>query len=169
LRRRYIVSRLDPQFVRNPEVMQLRALTYDELTAHGVSAEFARILIDPESYDPSLSIFVGKTDWDYFVPSGASNIVPLWDENADAIVRWNRDGRTEFVKLYHDDPEWRLIAVSEQGAMCELWRGWIEFKDSDEECRRFAEAIGFRRWEEALKLHDTDYDEFAAWAIQLEG
>jgi hypothetical protein len=44
---------------------------------------------------------------------------------------------------------------------------WIEFQDSDEECQRFADAIGFRHWEEGLELLDTDYDGFKDWMLEL--
>jgi hypothetical protein len=149
--------------------MRLLALTYEELVAHGVNAAFARVLTEPKRYHPDLTIMVGKTNWDYFVPSNASEVVPLWDQNADSYVRWKRNGRTEFVRLYHDDPEWRLVAVSEQGVMCELWQSWVEFQDDEnDECRRFAEAIGFRHWEEALRLMESDDEQYEEWILRLE-
>lgn len=147
--------------------MRLKALTLQELISHGVNARFARILTAPEQYHPDLSILVGKTDWDYWIPSGVSDIVPLWDSNADSFVRWSRNGVTEYVWLFHDDPNWVLIAKSEQGVMARLWQYWAEFQESDDECRRFADAIGFRYCEEALGLLDTDYDAFEKWRFEL--
>ncbi|MEZ6138729.1 MAG: hypothetical protein R3C53_27910 [Pirellulaceae bacterium] len=77
--------------------MRLESLPYDQLVANGVNPSFARILSDPDSYHPDLSIYVGKTNWDYYIPDGVTNIVPLWDSNADSYVRWTRDGNTEYV------------------------------------------------------------------------
>lgn len=148
-------------------VMRLNALSYDELTKNGVDPRFAGILVDPSSYHSDLAILVGKTNWDYAVPPGVTNVVPLWDTNGDSFVRWARDGKVEYVWLFHDDPNWELIAESEQGIKAKLWQEWIEFQDSDEECQRFADAIGFRHWEEGLELLDTDYDGFKDWMLEL--
>jgi hypothetical protein len=147
--------------------MRLHSLTFDELTAHDVSRRFAGILSDPGSYHPKLNIIVGKTDWDYFIPENVTEVVPLWDENADSFVRWNRGGITEYVWLFHDDPNWTLIAKSEQGIMAKLWQNWIEFQDSEEECHRFANAIGFRYCDQGLTLLDTDYEAFTKWMAEL--
>ena len=95
--------------------MRLHSLTFDELIANGISPKFARILTDPKSYHSDLDIILGKTDWDYYVPADVTKVFPLWDTNADSVVRWNRNGMTEYVRLYHDDPEWRFLASSEQG------------------------------------------------------
>jgi hypothetical protein len=147
--------------------MRLYSVTFNDLLSRGVSPTFARVLSNPCSYHSDLSILVGKTNWDYFIPEGVTDVLPLWDSNADSFVRWKRNGFTEYVLLFHDDPNWSLIANSEQGIMAKLWQDWIEFQDSDTECRRFAEAIGFRHWEEALSLLDSDYDAFQEWLVQL--
>lgn len=147
--------------------MRLRSLTFDELIARGVSRQFAGVLCDPDRYHPELNILVGKTNWDYIIPEGVTEIVPLWDANAESFVRWNRNNVTEFVWLFHDDSTWILIARSEQGIMAKLWQEWIEFQDSDVECRRFAEAIGFRFWETGQSLLDADYDAFTQWVVDL--
>lgn len=147
--------------------MRLRSLSLEELISHGVSAPFAKILTEPESYHPELSILVGETDWEYYVPPDATCVVPLWDANANSFVRWTRAGEIEYVWLFHDDPQWVLIAISEQGIMSKLWQNWIEFIDSDDECERFAEAIGFRHWEQALDLLNEDYASFERWQLAL--
>jgi hypothetical protein len=147
--------------------MRLRSLTFDELVQHGVDRRFARILSDPEGYHADLNIIVGKTNWDYFIPDGVTDVVPLWDVNANSFVRWNRNGKTEYVWLFHDDPNWTPIARSEQGIMATLWKDWIEFQDSDSEPRRFADAIGFRHCDEALALLDSDCDAFTRWVAEL--
>ncbi len=149
--------------------MRLVSLGYDELVSHDVSKNFAHILSDPGAYHPDLPILVGRTNWDYYIPEGVTNIVPLWDSNADSYVRWERDGVIEYVWLFHDDPNWILIAKSEQGVMAALWSSWSEFQESDDECRRFADAIGFKYAEEALEIWDRDYDELQDWKMNLSG
>lgn len=103
--------------------MHLQQPTSEQFIERGVDARLARILTDPESYHRSLSIMVRAVyrGWDYYIPAGVTEIVPLWDENADCRVRWVRNGQTEHVWLYHDDPHWELIAKSEQGIMAQLW------------------------------------------------
>ena len=147
--------------------MRLQSLPCDELVARGVSPSFARILTDPDSYHPDLSILVGKTDWDYFIPDRVTDVVPLWDSNADSFVRWNRNGTTEYVWLFHDDPTWILIARSEQGIMAKLWQDWAEFQETDEECHRFADAIGFRYCDEGLAIWEENGDTIKTWMLGL--
>lgn len=149
------------------KTMRLESLPFDELVASGVSPSFARILSDPERYHADLSIHVRKTNWDYYIPTGVTNIVPLWDSNADSFVRWSRDGNIEFVWLFHDDPNWILLARSEQGIMAKLWQEWAEFQDSDAECQRFADAIGFRHCNEGLKIIEKDSDAINRWRLTL--
>ena len=148
--------------------MRVRSLPYEELVARGVSPSFARVLSDPESYHPDLSIHVGRTDWDYSIPESVTDVVPLWDSNADSFVRWDRDGNREYVWLFHDDPNWVLIARSEQGIMHKLWQDWAEFQESDDECRRFANTIGFRYCDDAFEIWDEDSARIAEWRLALE-
>ncbi len=147
--------------------MQLRSLSFEELVGHGVRPSFARVLSDPESYDSDQRIHIGRTNWDYYVPDNVSEIVPLWDRNADSIVRWTRCNTTEYVWLFHDDPAWDLLAYSEQGIMHVLWQEWAEFQESDDECRRFAEYIGFRHCEEALAIWNEDSETIDWWRLTL--
>ncbi len=148
--------------------MRLQTLTFDELVGRGVNRNFARILVTPESYHTDLDILVGRMDWDYVVPDDVTDVVPLWDTNADAFVRWKRKGVTEYVWLIHDDPDWILVAKSEQGIMAKLWQNWIEFQDSDDDdARRFAEAIGFHHHVDGLRILATDYDAFPTWIVDL--
>ena len=148
--------------------MRLHSLSFDQLVARGVSSSFARILSDPDSYHPDLSIHVGQTHWDYFIPDGVTDIVPLWDSNADSFVRWNREGNVEYVWLFHDDPNWVLIAHSEQGIMAKLWQEWAEFQESDDECHRFADAIGFRYCNEGLEIVEKDSAAIETWRLALK-
>lgn len=148
--------------------MYLRSLTFEELVARGVDPTFAGVLANPGGYGPDLTIVVGETDWDYFVPDGVSDVFPLWDSNANSYVRWVRFGRIEYVWLFHDDPNWVLIALSEQGIKAKLWYSWCEFQESDEECRRFAEAIGFHHWEKALEVRAESLDALEQWTKELQ-
>lgn len=147
--------------------MHLKSLGYEELIERGVSEGFARILSDPVDYAPDLRFHVSKTDCDYYIPEDAIDVVPLWDQNADTYARWTRNGVIEYVLLFHDDPEWSLIATSEQGIMAELWNSWAEHQEDDEENFRFANAIGFKHCEKALKIWGDDYDKFQQWKLNL--
>lgn len=147
--------------------MRLRSLTFEELVANDVTPTFARILSDPDAYHRDLSIHIGTTNWDYLVPDGVTDVVPLWDSNSDSYVRWNRNGETEYVWLFHDDPNWVLIARSEQGVMARLMMDWAEFQETDEECQRFADAIGFRYCSDALLMMEQDSDAIKHWRLSL--
>lgn len=145
--------------------MYLTSLSYQELVDKGVSKPFARIISDPESYHEYLGFYVGKTAWDYFIPEGVTDVVPLWDCNADSYVRWERDGAVEYVLLFHDDPEWALIARSEQGIIAHLWQSWVGSCEEEEEFRKFAEALGFLHYKEAMQIWDKDFDAFDEWKL----
>jgi hypothetical protein len=106
--------------------------------------------------------------WDYNVPADATDVIGLWDENADAYARWTRVGQQEFVHLYHDAPEHTVVAWSEQGFLADLARRYFEFLDwHDEAAARqryvaFTEYIGFRHAAEletymAEDSHTTDF------------
>ena len=132
--------------------MRLPSLGYDALIARGVSSPVARFITAERHPIREFDIFVRPVyeGWDYNVPEDAADVVGLWDENADAFARWTRGGQQEFVHLYHDDPEYTLIAWTEQGLLAELARRYFEFLDWHAEAtdrRRylaFCEYIGFR-------------------------
>ena len=147
---------------------RLQSLNYGKLIAAGITASFASILTDPARYDRRLDILVGPIDWEYGIPTDAHTIVPLWGHNEDATIRWTRGDAQEFVRVYHDHPDWRFLARSEQGVMCNLWRDWVEFSEaSDDEAERFAMAIGFVHYAEALKLLESSHGQFPQWEQQL--
>ena len=139
-----------------------------ELVARGVDRPFARVLTAPGEYHRNLETIIAPTDWEYRVPTDAKDIVPLWAFNSDTHVRWTRSGAHEYVHLNHDDPEWWLIAVSEQGVKAELWRQWCEFQDDESETRRFSEAIGFEHWRAASEIRERSYDVLAPWIMHLQ-
>lgn len=147
--------------------MRIESFTLEELRSHGIDKAFSEILSNPKEYHPDLDITIGKVNWDYYIPEGVEEVIPVWDTNADAYVRWKREGKMEYVFLSHDDPEWKLAATSEQGIMSVLWNQWCEFQEEDEELERFAQAIGFKYWKKAFELWERDYDEFKAWQKQL--
>jgi hypothetical protein len=147
--------------------MHLISLSFDELVNEGVCSKFARILSNPVAYDNDLDSLIGRTNWDYFIPEDARNVIPLWDSNADTFARWERAGKIEYVWLFHDDPNWVLMATSEQGIKAQLWSKWCEFHEDPKECYLFAEAINFSYCDEALKVWERDYDEFQQWKLAL--
>ncbi len=51
--------------------------------------------------------------------------------------------------------------------MSKLWQEWAEFQESDEECNRFADAIGFRYAESELKILEKDSDTINGWRLAL--
>lgn len=143
--------------------MHLKSLDYEELIEKGVSERFARVISNPSSYHEDLNLYIGKTDWDYFIPENVTDIVPLWDSNANSFVRWNRSGKIEYVWLFHDDPEWSLIANSEQGIIAKLWETWVGSFEDEEEFKKFADALGFIRYKEAMEVWDAGLEEFDQW------
>ena len=149
--------------------MRLESLTYDAFVARGVSPAVARFITAANHPIPHFDIFVRPVyeGWDYNVPPTATDVVGLWDENADATVRWDRDGQREFVKLYHDDPAITVVAWTEQGLLADLARRYsesLDWHDEESDRRRFAEFvryIGFRHGHDldaylAVESHDAD-------------
>jgi hypothetical protein len=109
--------------------VRLIPLDYESLIQWGISAPGARFITAKKHPIPEFDIFVRPVyeGWDYYVPPNASNVIGLWDSNADAYARWLRGGYQEFVRLYHDDPEHTVVAWTEQGLLAELTRQYFEF------------------------------------------
>lgn len=132
--------------------MRLPPLGYDALIARGVSPPVARFVTAERHPIREFDIFVRPVyeGWDYNVPTDATDVIGLWDENADVFARWARDGRQEFVQLRHDDPDHTVVAWTEQGLLAELARQYFEFLDWHDvvaDRRRylaFADYTGFR-------------------------
>ena len=133
----------------------------------GFTDHDAVIRFDGLDHRPQTGFSASEATRSLGLAADATDIVPLWDSNADSFVRWTRAGTIEYVWLFHDDPKWILIARSEQGVMAELWQQWAEFQESDEECLRFADAIGFRYAEEGLKIIENDSDTINRWRLEL--
>ena len=49
-----------------------------------------------------------------------------------------------------------------------LWQDWAEFQETDEECQRFADAIGFRYCDEGLAIWNKDSDTIRNWMLGLK-
>jgi hypothetical protein len=139
--------------------VRLVTLDYESLLQHGVSTPVARFVTATEHPIRDFDIFVRPVyeGWDYYVPPNAGRVIGLWDENADAYARWERSGQQEFVKLYHDDPEYTVVAWTEQGLLADLARKYFEFLNWHDEATdsvrydRFAGYIGFRHSAELFK------------------
>ena len=148
--------------------MHLESLNYDVLVSKGINRKFAEILSNPKEFHEDLTIHVSEISWDYFIPDNVTDVVPLWGQNANCYVRWLRNGKEEYVLLFHDDPEWSLVATSEQGIMAVLWSSWAEFQENDSDICIFANALGFKYCFEALQEWETDYDQFQEWMLNLK-
>jgi hypothetical protein len=154
-------------------------LDYEELVRRGVSRPVARFTTAKQHPIENFDIFVRPVSetWDYNVPPDAREVVGLWDQNADAYARWVRNGATEFVLLHHDDPDYTLVAGTEQGLLAELARQYFEFLDWHDEAeagRRFTaftEYIGFRHGAalEQYLVADSDTADFHAEFRSLFG
>jgi hypothetical protein len=156
--------------------MRLPRLDYGAFVGRGVSPPVARFLSAAKHPIPSLDILVRPLSaWDYFIPPGVQDVVGLWDDNADAFVRWKRGGEIEYVLLAHDDPEPVLVAHTEQGLLADLTRRYHEMLDwSDEEAaeelvRQCAEYIGFRHVEPLLDYLAESGDETGDFAEEFRG
>jgi hypothetical protein len=147
--------------------MIIKSLPKDELIKHGVDSSFADVLSNPNEYDEYLHITIGKSDWDYVIPIGVSSVIPLWDVNADSFVRWERNGIIEFVWLFHDSPNYSLIAYSEQGIIAKLYQSLTEYMEEDE-CRKIGSAMGFKYIDEAESILENEWDSYASWMLNLE-
>lgn len=146
--------------------MRLVPLDYGTLVRQGVSGPVARFITTKQHPIRNFDIFARPVSeiWDYNVPPDARDVIGLWDQNADAYVRWIRNGVIEFVVLHHDDPDYTLVAWTEQGLLAELTRQDFEFLDwhDETECRRwfaaFSEYIGFRHATALERYMATDSD-----------
>jgi hypothetical protein len=143
--------------------MRLESLTFEELIREGVSEPVARFVTTEVHLIKNFDIFAAPINpgWDYAIPSGVDNVVGLWDRNADAYCRWIRHGRREFVLLYHDDPNYEVVAYSEQGLLAQLVRSyheslnWSDESACEELVRGFADYVGFRYVNELLMYLET--------------
>ncbi len=163
--------------------MYLKRLTYQEFVESGISPPVARFLTSSEHPIADFDILVRPVhcNWEYDVPADASNVIGLWDENSDPVVRWQRNGVIEFVWLFHDDPGIDVVATSEQGLLADLFLKYHEMEcdparpqdQLDKLMRDFGIYTGFRGTERLLDLlnnyaGDEEFDrEYAALIASL--
>jgi hypothetical protein len=69
---------------------------------------------------------------------------------------WVCDGRTEFVRLYHDDPQPQVLARNEQGLLADLFRALLESAEPMENLRKLADLAGFRHMDELDQWHQKN-------------
>ncbi|MGF1733661.1 hypothetical protein [Photobacterium kasasachensis] len=147
--------------------MHIKTSSYETLVEKGVSTKLARAIFYPEELHEDLWSVIGLCDSYCNVPDDVSEVTPLFDRNSDPIVRWIRNGEIEYVWLFHDDPNWSLVARHEQGVLAYLYRLLTEFLP-DEECASFAMKIGFEHYELANNVLDYDCDSYENWASKLQ-
>jgi hypothetical protein len=153
--------------------MRLKSYSYADYLAAKVSPSIARFITATSHPIPNFDIFAEPVDWDYFIPEGATAVVPLWSSGEDGYCRWVRHGREEYVCLSHESPEWWLIAYSEQGILAELYRQYFELWQWDDEgedqkkCDAFSAYIGLAHQQEADRLLKCSYDDFKSWIKTL--
>src|SRR5690242_19774285 len=162
--------------------MRLARLNEKQLIRRGVAAPVARLVTAATHPVEHVTIFVQPVNprWDFYIPSDADDVLGLWDDNADAYARWRRGGVTEYVLLYHDEPDHRLVARTEQGLLAELVRryhdmlDWHDERASDRKVRAFADYVGFRHTDRLLDYLASDsgagdfYEEFRSLFGNLE-
>src|SRR5262249_49911853 len=122
-----------------------------ELLDLGLSPKFVEfVFLDPKPEGFRYRCESRHSGWACFVPKDVSGVYPLWTSNADVTALWMRRGRLEFVTLYHDDPEPRFLARTEQGLLVQLFLGLLESEDwhnpaqSLSRLQRMADVTGFR-------------------------
>src|SRR5437016_1848910 len=93
-----------------------------ELLDLGLSSKFVDfVFLDPKPRQFRYLCESRHSGWACFVPNDVSSVYPLWSCNADVTALWMRRGRLEFVELYHDDPEPRFLARTEQGVLAQVF------------------------------------------------
>lgn len=111
--------------------------------------------------------------WLCSIPTDVTAVYPLWSCNGDLTVLWVRNGNREFVRTYHDDPESRFLAFTEQGLLARLfhrvmesqdWNTPSEVADSEQVLMAAAKRLGFTYMQEFLDLYmqsDKDPDGYS--------
>jgi hypothetical protein len=138
----------------------------------GLSPKFADfVFLEPKPYRLRYRCESRHSGWVCFVPDDVEIVYPLWTCNADVTALWVRQGRQEFVNLYHDDPETLLLANTEQGLLLHLFLALLESEDWNNPAQalgrleQLAEIAGFRclkelhEWHQQLGPGCTDFEE----------
>ena len=145
------------------EVVYRPDFSPQEILDLGLSPKFVEFaLLDPKPDGFEFWCDSRHAGWACFVPEDVSRVYPLWSCNADVTALWMRCGRLEFVKLYHDDPEWRVLARTEQGLLLDLFRALLESEDwlDPKECirrlQKLADVAGFHHLSELNEWHQRN-------------
>ena len=155
------------------KLLHLTKLGAEELIANGITSGLARTVSEPDLVAEHLWVHFDRViDWEFAVPQDVDDVVPIWGCNGDVFVRWARNDVHEYVKLYHDDDKFLVVARSEQGLMALLLANYFEQREgSDEEAaartRVVSEAIRFEHFDAAVRMLTSgqdalpdDYDEW---------
>lgn len=131
-----------------------------ELLDLGLSPQFAEfVFLDPKPDAFRYRCEARDGGWACYVPEDVSAVYPLWTCNGDVTALWIRGGRQEFLKLYHDDPEFKLLGRTEQNVLLELFLSLYEAQDWHDaaQClgrlQQLAEVAGFRYLRELHEWH----------------
>ena len=120
-----------------------------ELLDLGLSAKFVEfVFLDPKPKPFRYWCEPRESGWPCFVPKSVSAVYPLWTRNADVFAVWVRDGRTEFVRLCHDNPEPQVVARNEQGLLADLFLALLGTDEPLKNLRKLAGVAGFRHMDE---------------------
>ena len=153
--------------------MKLTRLSQPDFIAAGLPTDTSRFLASDTHPIPNLDILVQPVDnfFDFDVPDDASNVTGLWTENADPTIMWDRAGKREFVRMYHDDAGFHLVADTLQQLLADVFMRYHELESLDApdepEFRRLmcdmGAYIGFRGSNELFDLltnftDDTAFD-----------
>ena len=129
----------------------------------GLSPKFVEfIFLDPKPKGFRYWCEPQESGWACYIPEDVSAVYPLWTCNADVFAVWVREGRIEFVELYHDDQEPRLLARTEQGLLLQLFLSLLESEDWHDPAQSFArlqqlaEVTGFPHLRELNEWHERN-------------
>jgi hypothetical protein len=152
-----------PQCGHRPkeEVVYRADYSPQELLDLGLSPRFVDfVFLDPKPREFRYWCESRDSGWACCIPEAVSAVYPLWTSHADLTALWMHRGRLEFVKLYHDDPEPRVLARTEEGLLLELFLSLFEAEDwhdpaqSLSRLQEMAAVAGFRHLRELNEWHE---------------
>lgn len=132
-------------------VTPIPAATHDELLSHGLSDTFARFVTGGRRHIAEVRYWCDDPDesWKYYIAPEIERPRQLWSTNADPTVVARMNGKTAFLRLYHDDVGYHLIGHSETAIATSLLAeviGSEDWEDEDDTRRRLrdlATAMGY--------------------------
>jgi hypothetical protein len=128
----------------------------------GLSPKFVEfVFLDPKPEAFRYRCEARDGGWASYVPEDVSAVYPVWTCNGDVTAVWIRAGRQEFLELYHDDPEFRLLGPTEQNVLLELFLSlyeaddWLDSAQSLGRLQQLADVAGFRYLRELHEWHSS--------------